>query len=209
MKLISLFLGFLLSCLFTFGQETGNDAVVSATKMNILYRGIQNPIEIAVPGIPSSKVTATATNGTITKTATGWEIAPGGESESVVTVLVNNKKAGEKTFRIKAIPMPVAVFAGKNTGTVNKSTAVNVDGLEVELRDFALDLKFEIKSFTFLMSKDGFDYELKSEGNKFSAEMKALLADFQRGRAIVFKDIKAVGPDGKTMELSPVILKID
>ena len=37
-----------------------NSAVISADKMNVVYRGVQNPITISIPGIQDSKVKASA-----------------------------------------------------------------------------------------------------------------------------------------------------
>jgi len=109
---------------------------------------------------------------------------------------------------VKPIPAPVAVFAGKVNGSLSKD-ALTKATLEAELKDFLWDLKFEIESFTFAFSKDGYDREFTSKGNTLTEEMKSLLSDFKRGQSIIFKDIKALGPDGKIYELSPVILKID
>ena len=37
-----------------------NSAVISADKMNVVYRGVQNPITISIPGVIDSKVRASA-----------------------------------------------------------------------------------------------------------------------------------------------------
>lgn len=190
-------------------QEIGKDAVVAATKMNVLYRGLANPIEISVPGVTSDKVTATTTNGTIKRVTNGWEVMPGEQTESIITISANNKKVSEKTFRIKNVPNPVAVFAGKYNGTASKDIAAKTEALEVKLIDFDWDLKFEIESFTLAFSKDGFDREITSKGNKLTDEMKSIISDLKRGQSIIIKDIKAIGPDGKVRNLYPLILKID
>ena len=184
------------------------DGVAEATNMNVLYLGIPNPIEIAVPGVTSDKVSATITNGTINKTTTGWKVKPSSFDDLVLTILVNNKKVNEKTFRVKPIPSPVAVFAGINNGAASKDVLVT-GTLEAELKDFLWDLKFEIESFTLAFSKDGFDREITSKGNKLTDEMKSIISDFKRGQYIIFKDIKAIGPDGKIKDLNQLILKID
>jgi hypothetical protein len=184
------------------------DGVVSVTNMNILYLGISNPVEIAVPGFTSDKVTASVTNGTINRSATGWDVKPASLSDLVLTVLVDNNKVTERNFRVKPIPPPVAVFAGINNGSASKDALVNAT-LEAELKDFLWDLKFEIVSFTFLFKRDGLNKEIASKGNVLTPEMKSIISDLTRGQYINFKDIKAIGPDGRSRELSPVILKID
>ena len=47
-------------------------ATVSATMMNVLYAGIDNPISISVPGIPTQAVQATMSGGTLTRSGNGW-----------------------------------------------------------------------------------------------------------------------------------------
>src|SRR5690606_33694326 len=37
-----------------------NAALIAADKMNVVYRGVSNPMTIAIPGIPDSKVSASA-----------------------------------------------------------------------------------------------------------------------------------------------------
>lgn len=188
--------------------ESNVNGVAAATNMNVLYLGIPNPIEIAVPGVTSDKVTATITNGTIKKTTTGWEVNPSSFNDLVLTIIVNNKKVNEKKFRVKPIPAPVAVFAHKSNGSESKDALIT-GTLEAELKDFFWDLKFEIESFTFFFSSDGFDREITSKGNKLTDEMKSIISNFKRGQYIIFKDIKALGPDSKIYDLNPLILKID
>ena len=208
MKTICLIISLSIISFFVYAQKIGNDAVVASVNMNVLYRGMANPIEIAVPGVTSDKVTAIITNGTLSKTATGLSVSPGEETESIITVFADNKKVSEKTFRVKNVPNPVAVFAGKYEGQIAKEIALKTDILEVELRDFLWDLKFEIKSFTFFCSQDNIDREESSNGNKLTDKMKSLISDIKPGKMIAFKDIKAIGPDGKIRNLNQIDLTI-
>jgi gliding motility-associated protein GldM len=190
-------------------QEIGKDAVVAASNMNVLYVGIPNPVEIAIPGVTSDKVTATFSNGTIKKVSNGWTVVPDKTGKSTITILVDNKKVSEKEFRVKSVPDPVAVFAGRNSGAIPKEVALKTEVIEAEIPDFAWDLKFEIVSFVFLVSKDNMDYERRSDGNKLTDKMKTLMSDLVSGHSFYFKDIKAIGPDGKTTDLKPIVFKID
>lgn len=151
MRIISLIFSLLMIPFFVNAQANGNDAVVAAVKMNVLYRGMANPIEIAVPGVTSEKVTAIITNGTLSKSASGFSVSPGEQAESVITVLVDNKKVSEKTFRIKNVPNPVAVFAGKYEGQIDKEIALKTDMLNVELRDFLWDLNLKLRDLLFFV----------------------------------------------------------
>ncbi|MDE6715253.1 MAG: gliding motility protein GldM, partial [Muribaculaceae bacterium] len=65
-------------------------ATVSATMMNVLYAGIDNPISIAVPGVPSNSISATMTNGTLSRSGDHWVAKPSKVgSDAVVTVTAN------------------------------------------------------------------------------------------------------------------------
>jgi hypothetical protein len=208
MKTISLIFSLLMSSILLSAQEIGKDAVVSSVKMNVLYRGINNPIEIAVPGVKSEKVTATITNGTIKKNPNGWEVSPGDQGESMISVLVDNKKVSEKIFRVKYIPVPIALFAGKFSGEIAKDIALKTEVLDVELKDFLWDLKFVINSFTFSFLKDNLYVVESSNGNKLNEKMKSLISTSKAGQKIIFENIKALGPDGKVIDLNPIVLTI-
>lgn len=190
-------------------QGTSQDAVVAATNMNVLYLGIPNPVEVAVPGVLSDKVTVTLSNGTIKKVSNGWEVIPANTGESVLTISVNGKKVADKTFRVKTIPAPVAVFAGKNVGAVSKTEALKVETLEARIPDFDWGINFKITSFSFLISSESGDNMEFAKDNRITERMKSFLTRLQRGQTVAFKDIKATGPDGRTVDLNPILLKID
>lgn len=197
----------MLPCILT-AQEVGKNTVVAATNMNVLYLGIRNPVEIAVPGITSDKITATVTNGTIVKTDVGWEVQPAGPNESVITVFADNKKVSEKIFRVKKLPVPTAFLAGINNGIISRDKILRAESLEVKLEDFVWNINYEIKSFNLLISEEGKDTELSSEGNTLTNDMKSMITSLKRGQNFFIKDITATGPDGKLRELPPVILAV-
>ncbi|MDE6668807.1 MAG: gliding motility protein GldM, partial [Muribaculaceae bacterium] len=79
-------------------------ATISATMMNVLYAGIDNPISISVPGVPMSSIQATMTNGTLTRNGDTWVAHAGQEgTEAVITVTANvegsSQTVGSMTFR--------------------------------------------------------------------------------------------------------------
>jgi hypothetical protein len=122
---------------------------------------------------------------------------------------VNGKKVADKIFRVKTIPSPVAVFARKNSGAVSKEVALKVETLEAELADFGWDMSFKINSFSFILSDGSGDRVEFAKDNRITERMKSLMTSLQTGQSIYFKDIKATGPDGRTVALNPIILKID
>jgi len=129
-------------------------------------------------------------------------------SETGNTLVVNNKRF-EKKFNLKDLPDPVAVFHGKSNGSISRKAASETYILEAVLKDPQPDIKFEIVSFKMGMRIDSTDVEVSSDGNKFTDEMRSMLAGLTRGKYIFIKDIKAIGPDNKVRDLNPIVLKID
>jgi gliding motility-associated protein GldM len=63
--------------------------VISPTKMNVFYEGVENPVEISVPGIPSENLRVNISNARITRRGSGYIVQPNAGSagrEAVITV---------------------------------------------------------------------------------------------------------------------------
>jgi gliding motility-associated protein GldM len=201
------------------------NVIVSPTAMNVMYMGIPNPIDVSVPGISPDKIHIRVVNGTFStervKKSGGkdyfkgsWSVKPnavGQDVQVVVTADINGKPTqyAPYPFRVKPIPVPVAIFANKSTGSVPRATAAAQQGVFAILPDFDFDLQYQVTGFTVLYSDKGADYEEPSSNSNLTSKQKDLISRLTRGKNLIIKDIKALGPDGKTKELLPVVLKID
>jgi len=112
-------------------------------------------------------------------------------------------------FRVKSLPIPVAKFAGKSSGSVAKNLAMAQVGVFAVLENFDFDLVYKVTGFSVLYSSNQGDFEEQSNSQNLTQKQKDLISRLTRGRYLTIKDIKAVGPDGKTNDLPPVILRID
>ena len=200
------------------------NVIVSPTAMNVMYMGIPNPIDVSVPGISPDKIKIRVVNGVFTtekvKNSKGesfkgsWAVKPNAVGQNV-QVIVTADMSGKPMqfapyeFRVKPIPPPVAVFAQKSTGSVQRATAAAQQGVYAVLPDFDFDLNYTVTGFTVLYSDNRGDFEETSTSSNLTAKQKELIGRLTRGKNLIIKDIKALGPDGKVKELSPVILKID
>jgi gliding motility-associated protein GldM len=200
------------------------NVVVSPTGMNVLYTGIDNPIDVSVPGVGPDKIKLRVTNGVLTtgkvKNPSGqnfrgnWIIKPATPGQNVqvfVTADINGKPMtfAPLEFRVKPLPTPIAVFANKSGGSVTKNTAVSQQGVFATLPDFDFQLVYNVTGFTVLYSDRGEGFEEKSTGSSLTPKQKDLINRLTRGKNLFIKDIRAVGPDGRTKDLPPIILKID
>jgi gliding motility-associated protein GldM len=201
-----------------------SNVIVSPTAMNVMYYGIPNPIDVSVPNVSPDKISIKVINGTFTtekvKNSKGenfkgaWAVKPTSVGQNVqilATAIINGKPVQflPYDFRVKPIPPPVAVFGGKSQGSIPRATAAAQQGVFAVLPDFDFDLQYNVTGFTVIFSDSRGDFEAKSTNSNLSPQQKDLISKLTRGKNLFIKDITALGPDGKTKELLPIILKID
>ncbi len=201
------------------------NVVVSPTAMNVMYFGIPNPIDVSVPGVSPENIKIRVVNGTFTtekvKRSGGenfrgnWAVRPA-KAGTNVQVIVSATEAGGRTtsyppieFRVKSIPKPEARFAGKNGGSISPNVATAQQGVFAVLPDFDFDLQYKVTGFSILYTDRMGDFEEPSTSSSLSAKQKELLKRLTRGKYLTIKDIKAVGPDNRSVDLSPMLFKID
>ncbi len=188
--------------------------VISPTKMNVFYYGIDNPVAISVPGIPEDKIKPTIASGaTIKKSAEGYDVKPtvkGGTVTIQVSAEIDGKvkPMGSMVFRIKTIPEPKAKVMGYSQGNIERAILMNAPGVTAELEDFVFDLKFRITKYTVATTVSGMTKELNKKGNEFDKEVKDLIKGLKSGTRVNIEDIEAVGPDGVPKTLSPIVFKV-
>ncbi len=191
-------------------------STVSPTKMNVFYVGLDNPVEISVPGTASDKIGASISGGgTIKKVGSGKFIVnvPSGVKNvsihvSAVTPSGSSKSAGTYPFRVMEIPRPESYIPGVNPmGKTNKSVLIQAGSLMARLVGFVFEgVSFTVTSYT--ITQAGSAKSITVNGNKFTPEVKALINSTKSNGLLFFDGIKAVGPSGKTTTLTPVSVTI-
>lgn len=195
-------------------------ATVSATMMNVLYGGIDNPIGISVPGVATADISATMTNGTLTRQGDHWVARPATVGkDATITVTANmdghQVQVAQTSFRVRKLPDPTPFIAFTDAnGNVDhyrggkpfaKTLLLKADGLQAAIDDGLLDTPFTVMSFeTVFFDSMGNAIPEVSDGGKFSARQRQSFQRLQRGKRFYISRIKAVGPDGLTRDLSPM-----
>jgi gliding motility-associated protein GldM len=206
---------------YTVGEP---NVIVSPTAMNVMYTGINNPIDVSVPGVSPDKIKIKVVNGTLTtervKNSKGenfkgtYAIKPAAAGQNV-QVIVTADMSGKPMqfapyeFRVKPLPTPVAVFAQKTGGNIARASAAAQQGLFAIMPDFDFDLNYTVTGFTLLYSDNRGDFEYPSTSSNLTQQQKDLIGKLTRGKNLIFKDIRALGPDGKTKELGAAVFKIE
>lgn len=194
--------------------------VVSPTFMNVFYKGVDNPVDVSVPGIPSSALTVSLEGGgTITPDPAkkgSYNVRITGQSQPKIKVVVNakignaNKKMGEMEFRVKQIPDPVAEIANvKASGTAPKSLLAQ-SPLIVRLPGFDFKIPpIQVKSYKFSTVVAGDLKDFNGSGPVLSGEMRTTIEKSKQNAKIIFSDIVVDMPDGrKNVPLNTIVITI-
>lgn len=191
--------------------------VVSPTQMNVFYRGLDNPVEISVPGVPQSSVEATCTGcETFKKGEKGtWVVRPaaGKDAKISVSATINGEKKsiGTKDFRVKTIPDPVPSFAGKKPtdGTITQADLGLSQGCRAVMENFDFDVKVTVKTYKLtIVSGNGTLKEYPQGRPGVDDALRQALQKAKKGERVFIEDIMVDMPDGKARKLNPITLKV-
>ena len=175
---------------------------VSATKMNVVYRGVNNPI--AIGGGVGGEINATASSGTLSKTGNGtYNLVPGDASEVTISVSSGGSSLGSMKFRVKDMPKPTAIIRNVVNSQVSKSAMLAAGRVEAEMKDFDHEgVRYDVVGYTVrYKSPAGTTKEAKVTGAQFSGEVQNAISQAKVGDMFVFTAIQVKGNDGKTKTL--------
>jgi len=168
-----------------------NQATISADKMNVVYRGVDNPISVSFAGIGSDKVKANAPGMRAAGKAGQYVLSPGAGNEVVVSVsgtlpdgsTVTDKKA----FRIKGLPAPTGKIRGEVSAKGSKSN-LEVCTISADMEDFDFPVTVNVTQFNIKVPGQP---TIVVQGNKMDSRAKSAIARAGRGDVVVISEIKA------------------
>jgi gliding motility-associated protein GldM len=170
---------------------------VSATKMNVFYLGVDNPIDISVSGVSQKDIVTSISNGNLSPVQGGSYIvkpATVGKCNISVTATVNGeqKNMGTREFRVKRVPNPEPSLFGITGESVTRSQLSSVQGVVAKMpEDFDFDLAFDVLSFTIEVVQDGYIKSATSNNNRFTEEQRKYMTGAKVGSKIWISGIKA------------------
>lgn len=186
-------------------------AQVSASKTNVLYIGVDNPIEVSAAGMRLQDVTASISSGSLAQAGPGNYIARVTTQGVVkVTPSAKGKAYKPKEFRVKMIPDPVAAVGNESGGRKNAAWFKVQTGVQALLKDFLFEVGFQVLSFNMFYQPKLQDPGIAAaSGAYFSPAQKGFMAKAKPGDIFYIEDIKVKGPDGLSRKIPGIAFKID
>ncbi|MDX1719109.1 MAG: gliding motility protein GldM [Salegentibacter mishustinae] len=189
-----------------------NAATISADKMNVLYRGVENPLTISMAGVPDNNVNASAP-GLSRRSGSSYVMNVTNLQAREVKINVTGTIDGESypsssTFRIKDIPTPVGTVRGEDGTVKMQRNSLEISTISASLPDFDFNLDLNVSGFSLKVPGQP---TIRVSGNKLDSNAKAALRRAGRGETVTIFDIQA-GIAGnssyKLKKVAPVIVEL-
>ncbi len=202
----------------TFSYEVGERSVaVSASKMNVFYIGVDNPVEVSAAGVASSDVKVSMSG------AGGGKIKPNGKGGYTVNVTSPTKKNeyaninvsapglnDKKLFRVKRIPDPIPKLSRSRGGAMPSGEFKAQLAIYPDLPNFDFEAKCTIAGFRVVRVAKRQDAEpAENRGGKFTGAAAALIKKAKPSDKYFFENIKCKCPgDQAARDLGQMVFNI-
>ena len=185
-------------------------AIVTADKMNVLYRGLPNPISGSILGADMSGINLSASGASVSGGGGKWIVTPGAGNAVTLTISGRDPKGGTISqafpFRIKNVPPPVGQIQGSFVVAMPASSIPN-QKVSVVMPDFDFPVSFTVNSFMFRVpGKAG----MLINGNSLGG-VAALTKNLRSGDIAYVYNINAsaTGLGGQALkQIPPVVINV-
>jgi hypothetical protein len=182
-----------------------HDLVVSHSRMNVVYRGIPNPIEIAVPGVACEALKVSVSHGEITGEGCHYTVVPDLKGGPELKFTVSWIKDGEEfnseyRFRSSHIPDPKPRFGFGSTSddTLAIPVLLATERLTCGMEQFITNVGCTISEFRLrLFDGEELIFDGRSNSNRTSEEMRMAIRSATPGQRLVVDELVASISDGR------------
>ena len=188
-------------------------ATIEAIRMNVLYLGLSNPVNITIPGVNRSSlepIYSTDSNVRLSSNVSSSDQAAGANfyakptSEGIANIQVKGRlsngqslTSNKKLFRVKKAPKGVgSIFNDRRYSPGESVSQFNIlEGLVTGLKpeDFDYDFNVEITKFSITV---GNKQALTIDGNFIQGLAADYIKQSPAGTQITFSSVEAIGWEG-------------
>jgi gliding motility-associated protein GldM len=180
-----------------------NTAVISADKMNVVYRGVDNPMTISIPGIPNNKVKATAP-GLKSLGGSSYTVRPSRGAflriEAKGELPDGSQVTTTTQFRIKDVPAPSGTVRGEFGSLRMSRSELEKTIVGAELVDFDFDLPIAVSGFKMKIPNQP---TLEIKGSRMDSRAVSAIRRASRGDIVRIFDIKTYPTTDTSYFLKP------
>ncbi len=187
--------------------------VLSTPRMNVMYRGLENPVEVAIPGETCENLIVSVSSGTISGSGCFYTVKPGKESSVTFTIRTRSGKLDPVivSCQVRKVPDPSAFFAGLNRydDSLSVRSAMAAQGVIARIIELECPPRTDIMGYRMILEReckivfDGASAEpLRTE------EMHNALLNARPNDRLRLENIRAKVPSGDTLDLEPLLFRL-
>jgi gliding motility-associated protein GldM len=181
--------------------------------MNVVYRGVKNPMTISFAGVSDNNVSASAPGlskiSGVSKYIMDVTSVKGREVTINVTgTLPDGQKVSDAAkFRIKDLPKPIGTVRGEDGSIKMQRNSLEISTIGAKFDDFDFELPLNVRGFKFKVPGQP---TIEVSGSKLNDRAKNALRKAKRGSDVQIFDIdaKAGGVSVILKKVSPVIIEL-
>jgi gliding motility-associated protein GldM len=184
-------------------------AVISATELNVVYIGLDNPISVSVPGYSANDIKVTSNGATLVPGPTQGtylvKVDPSAGREINITASVRDdqgrlKEMGTQKYRVRKVPSPVPALGSVDaSGTISAGQLAATQYVFTPLKDFIYQgVQYATAEYTILyMPKGQSARPYKGYGSAITPELRNVFRNARSGDRVFLVQVRADGPDGR------------
>lgn len=185
--------------------------LLSADKMNVMYRGLENPVSGSILGADNAKLSLSAPGAVVKSTGPGkWNVTPTTGTTLKMT-LSGTDPTGKSVsqvfeYRIKGVPPPQGQMRGQNVLGM-PATSIPNQSVQAAIPDFDFPVSFTVNQF---MVKVPGRAALLVKGNTL-AEAAGLMKNLRTGDVVYIFDIKAIATglgNQQIKNITPIVINV-
>jgi gliding motility-associated protein GldM len=184
--------------------------LLSADKMNVMYRGLENPVSGSILGADNSKLSLSAPGALVRSTGPGkWIVKP--QAGNVVKLTLSGRDPSGKAvsqvfeYRIKNVPPPQGQMRGQNVLTMPAQSIQN-QSVQAAIPDFDFPVTFTVTEFMVRVPGRA---AMLVKGSSLQ-DAAGLLKNVRSGDDVSIIEIKATaqGLEGPIKRITPIIIHV-
>ncbi len=193
-------------------------AVISATRMNVVYLGLDNPISVSVPGVSSRDMSVSCSEGGLLvpgATEGTYILRPNLNSplhELTISASVNGRLMGTSKYRIRKVPKPMPMLGSiEASGPVSLARIRAANTVTTVLKDFIFEgVSYTPQSWVLAyQARNSIQTQIENgHGTTISGRMLNFLRNARPGDKVILTNIIALGPSGPVHLPSSLVLDV-
>jgi hypothetical protein len=180
--------------------------------MNVLFIGVNNPVTVSGSGNADQiQVSMTGGGGSISGGKGAYIARVNQETdECFINVKTSDGKVTPVRFRVRSIPDPTPRVGQNESGDMPAGVFKSQAGVNAIVKNFFYETQFNVTGFTMTGDGAGFDDGVEEAINTGAAwnEARKIVGKCRSGSYVTIENIRAIGPDGRTRKLSPLIFTL-